>query len=58
MNPSEQKSLTLVLNQSETQAILNLLAEQPFKNVTDLISKIVRQATEQLAGPTEPPAVP
>jgi hypothetical protein len=42
---------TIQLNEQEIQYILNVLAERPYKECSNLIVNIVRQAIEKPAGP-------
>lgn len=47
--------MTLDLERQEVDAILNILAERPFREVHQLVNKIVQQANEQLAQAPPPP---
>jgi hypothetical protein len=43
--------MTLNLERQEVDAILGILAERPFREVHQLVAKILQQANEQLAQP-------
>lgn len=42
------RQIDLSISAQETQLILNLLAERPFKEVADLVRKIMEQAKPQI----------
>ena len=45
---NEMKEFTFTLSEQEANYLLNVLAEQPFKNCAALIGKMEQQVTEQI----------